>query len=655
MLLLVILLLCCSIAQTESSADGWTEPAGPIIKPRGSDVTLRCGVNGNKYSSSGLGFYNNSNQQWVDSSYITVINSSVIEMFLPNAQEQESVIVCKLNRLHGISYNDIKIGRLPEDITGLKCLSDDWKDMNCSFEKPYNPVAVQYSMNYRIAMSSQIYLCKPPSEKDPKIFSCYIHSGAYRRANPTFEFTLTGMNALGSNEQVIRVDNYASVVPAAPTNFKSIRIMSDSVVLGWAVSQHLLVFPKPFDYEFLIVSPHECDPEPRRLRFTNIPAVDETDQPRNFTQAINLKFANTWYDISIRMRISTAPEIEEMWSKWNKIQLPTATRRPDNPPAVDVGSFNIGRGGDVHVYWKQIHKCYQNGANYTYIVSSSNKQFEMPNEIHPQEAIYMKDRVNLLKDTTFSIKSINAVGSSSHESSIVIPGELRRLEGPTKIKKILSNGSYFLSWSPPEQQQEEISSYTIFWCVAKSEIENKCESSIDYVRRSPTETYFEYASSQSVNFAVSANSKTSTSGMVWAKCTTVNSNEIGKIRTIWIPRLTSTEIEVEWKLDCMDSGIVAGYQLEYCPYKEPQTLECVEPEKKINITGGLDNPKHTLAGLTPYTQYKIVIRMFSNSTMGPASDPQANTTLEAGKFHCFTENCSFFTSNPSQLHLRFVA
>lgn len=627
--MLAVILLCFSIALTESSsAEGWTDPSGIIIRQTGSEIRIMCGVNGHKYSSDGLWFYNSSEP--MDSQYIKVINSSAIEMVLPNASEQESNIICKFNNQHGISYNDIKVGRRPVDITGLKCISDNWNDMNCSFEKPYNPVAVQYEMRYRIAMSSQIYPCNQPSVKDPKIFWCHIPSNVYRRTNQAFEFLLKGSNALGGNEQVIPIDNYASVIPAPPENFEDIKIMSDGVVLRWNVNANILVFPKPFDYEFLIVSPTECDPVAKRLRFT-ISSVDANDLPTNYTQTIGLRFAHTWYDISLRMRISSAPDVEEMWSKWAKKQVKTTMRRPDKPPSVDIGSFNIGPGGDVYIYWKHLPKCHQNGANYSYTITSSNKQFELADELYSQLAIYMKDRVNLLKDTTFSIKNSNAAGSSKNTSILVIPGKMRRLEGPTKIKKVLTNGSYQLSWSPPDHIQEKITSYTVFWCVSKSELPNSCESSIEFVRHSPSQMSFEHISSHTVNFAVSANSKTSTSGMVWARCTTANSNEIGKIKTIWIPRLASREIEVEWKLECTDSGIVAGYQLEYCPSKEPMTLECMEPEKKINITGGLENPRHVLSGLMPYTTYKIVIRMFSNSTMGPASDPLANTTLEAGK------------------------
>lgn len=631
-LLLAIVLLFGCIAFTESSADGWTDPSGAIIQLKGSDIKIRCGVNGNKYSSNGLGFYNGSDE--VDRKYVKVINASVIELQFPNAEEQESVIVCKLNGQHGISYNDIKIGRKPDDITGLKCLSYNWHDMNCSFEKPYNPVAVQYSMQYRIVHSQQIYPCNQPSVKDPKIFWCHVTKDVYRRANQRFEFLLKGTNAFGTNDQVIPVDNYASVVPAPPDNFRDLKILSDSVILRWDVSPNLLVFPGSFDFEFMISSPVECDPKPKHFKVANRPAMDKTEAPANFTQKIDLNFAHTWYDIKVRMKISIAPNEEEMWSQWVKTQVKTIMRRPDHPPEVDAGSFNIGPGGDVYIYWKHLPKCYQNGANYSYTITSDNPRFKFPSEANSHVAIYTKDRVNLQQDTKITIRNSNTEGTSINSNSLLIPGKTTRLDGPTKIKKVLSNGSYQLSWSPPDYLREDILSYTVFWCVSKSELPNSCESSINFEHRKPSETNFEYDSNQTVNFAVSANSKTSTSGMIWARCTATHSNEIGKIKTIWIPRLASTEVEVEWKLECADSGVVAGYQLEYCPSDEPKTLECNEEAKKLNITGGLDNTKHTLTDLLPYTTYKIVVRMYSNSTMGPASDPLWNTTLEAGKFCC---------------------
>ena len=428
--------------------------------------------------------------------------------------------------------------------------------------------------------------------KDPKIFWCHIPHKVYRKSNQNFEFLFTASNTLGTNEQVVPVDNYASVIPGPVENFKDVKLYSDRVELSWNVNPQLLVFPKPFDYEFLIVSSTECDSDPKRMRFTNIPSVDlASDHSTNFSQTINLKFTHTWYDISVRMRISTAPDVEEMWSKWAKAQVKSVMRRVDHPPAVDIGSFNIGPGGDIYIYWKHLQKCYQNGANYTNSITSDKGEF--PHEANSHLAIYTKDQKC---QRGWSLETSGHVGGSWQGATSA--GSDKDQESSLKRKLsavVVTTGS------------AKGTDHFLHGFLMRV---NSCESSIDFVERSTLETHFEYTSSQTVNFAVSANSRPSTSGMIWARYTTANSNEIGKIKTIWIPRLASSQIEVECKLECTDSGIVAGYQLEYCPSKEPKTLECMEPQKKLNITGGLENPKHTLTGLMPYTTYKIIIRMF---------------------------------------------
>lgn len=627
-LILALIVVCCSLKVVESSSpDGWTNPSEPINALRGSEIRITCGVNGDKYSSQNLWFYNNSEP--LNASFVRTINSSAIQMVVPNAQEQTSTIICKLDGQHGISYNDIKVGHEPDSITKIKCLSHNWRDMNCSFEKPYNPVTVHYAVSFSVARSQQIYECVTKPIIDPKIFRCYINKPVYRRSNSKFDFTIVASNTFKQVTSHVSIDNFASVIPEKPEKVTATDLTSDSVTLRWKPNSDILVFPRPFDFEFNITS--ACYSGIKKDLLLNQPSTDASDSPANFSHKIMLDFAHTWYDIEIRMKISTAPNNEEMWSGWVKKQLKTLPRAPDNPPEIDVASFNIHPSGDLFIYWKHLPSCLQNGQNYNYSVKSNNKNNDAPNEQTLLMAIYRKESVNLENDLKITIHNFNDVGISKKASELVVPARSRRLPEPIGIKKILANGEYELSWSPPNTK-EPITSYTVFWCTAKSELPNHCDSSIDFMRRLPSELSFKHKSNQTVNFAVAANSALSTSGMTWARCTTANSNEIGKIKTIWIPRLTSTQIEVEWKLECTDSGIVAGYQIEYCPSKEPKTLECMEnSQKKINITG---DTKHTLKDLKPYTTYKIAIKMFSNSTMGPASEPLANTTLEAGKLNC---------------------
>lgn len=619
------------IGSVSSNDLAFDEPAGPIIQEKGSEIRLKCGVKSGiqGLSRDNLNFYINSEK--VESKYVHNVNETTIELVIPNAEEQEGNIMCKHND-SGINLHELKIGRKPDtiDMSKMKCRSFNWKDMNCTFDIPYNAVHVHYKMKYKIISSSQVYECNQPDKKDSKVFSCFIDDQNYRRAYPTFMFLLNSNNSLGSVDQNVTIDNYASIIPEA-LNFKIESISSNKVTLNWSPHHGIASINKPFVFEIIIRAP-SCELNEKVVRI-NEEHYGNNPNSRNFSHGFALNYAHTWYDFKIRSRLSTTPDIEEMWSSWKNITEQTSMRHPDTPPSVDEGSFSVGATGDIYIYWKHLNKCQYNGNNISYTVSSSSKKSESPFKYMDYYAIYSKNDINLKEDTMFYIRSVNAKGASERASTVIIPSQERILEGPSKIKKIVANENYQISWSPPEHDKYKVTSYTVFWCSTKVEQPNKCEGSIDFVRRSPSElSYFHKTkSSESVNFAVSANSETSTSGMVWAKCTTAHSNEIGKIKTIWIPRLTSSTVEVEWKLECFDSGIVAGYQIEYCPSKEPKTLECMEKEKKLNITDKSESPKYTLTELMPYTTYKIIIRMFSNSTMGPPSEPLANTTLEAGK------------------------
>jgi Fibronectin type III domain len=447
----------------------------------------------------------------------------------------------------------------------------------------------------------------------------------------SINFTLTAKNRFGSYQKVFEVEINEMVVAPAIEDFKIkfLETTSDSVLVSWNVSNKIATFPGDFDFEFKIVPPEECGAE-KPKQISNLPARNNQTPIVNYKEILKLDFAHTWYDIFIRMKVSSAKNVEKMWSGWTKKQLKSGRRQPDYPPLTNPGAFSVLPNGDVYIYWKSLSKCHYNGEHFNYIITSNIKNYEEPNEMTLKYAIYRSHQINANRDTEIRIRSKNDIGSSVNSSLLIIPAKNRILPGP-KIKKISNNGTYILSWSPPEFSPEEIISYTVFWCTSKTELINRCESDIDFKEFPANETVFEFKSDQTVNFAISANSKTSTSGMIWAKCTTANVNEIGKIKYIWIPKLTSREIEIAWKLECTDSGIVAGYEIEYCPVKQPKTLECKEPEEKRNLTTSLEDTKYTLTNLRPYTIYKIIIRMFSNSTMGPASEPMSNTTLEDGK------------------------
>lgn len=617
---------------------GWIEPRS-VIAERGDKVTLICGVDGfdeTLVPSENLTFFNQTSQETIDSRYVRKINSTSIELTLHKVPEQKTTVYCKYGD-QGVTTIELYIGHKPDPIPKVDCYSYNWVDLNCSFKIPENHVPVQYELKYsqgeRNKHGRQYYECEFVSKQN-NIFSCRFSENKYRRSSPFFFFNLTAINHLGSHSQDFEFDNFKNIIPSdGPSKFETIgEPKSDSVFTSWRLTGKLAVLAENMDFEIKVNS--SCSGE--QIIFLKEKEFYMNSGVKIFNYTIPLNYTYDWYVIKIRMKISRADDIEKMWSPWIplNIDVKLAPRHPETPPEINTGSFNILPNNDVYVYWKNVPQCKHNGVNFTYSVTSDING-GIPTELKESFAIYRKNYVLSTEGATIKIRSQNAIGLSNDASILKIPSKINRLMRPKAIEKryVTENTTYVLTWAPPDNAKD-VTSYTIFWCKSKTEGENKCDDkSFDFkVIDAKEKRVFEHKSSESVNFAISANSANSTSGMFWTTCTTGESREIGKIRSAWIPRISSTEIDIEWKLECTDKGIVVGYEIEYCLTTALKNFECIGPLEKLNITGQLEHMKYTLTNLTPYKTYGIVIKMFSSSTMGPPSDHLVHTTLEDGEF-----------------------
>ena len=149
-------------------------------------------------------------------------------------------------------------------------------------------------------------------------------------------------------------------------------------------------------------------------------------------------------------------------------------------------------------------------------------------------------------------------------------------------------------------------------------------------------------------FAIAANTRESSSGMLWAACTIIHNKNMGKLKNVWINRVGPTFIELGWKLDCTDGiGSVEGYIVYFCPIKSPLHSECkgsawvhtsiflrssfLAPQANTTF-GDTTISRGNITGLNPYTTYMLTISVITkHTTFSQQSDPLYNTTLEAGK------------------------
>lgn len=493
-------------------------------------------------------------------------------MKIDNAPEMNTKFICKLNGTDGVNYNDVKVGYKPGPIKELKCISNNWEDLNCTFQSMHNPIPVQsYKLTFRIYKDYGMYYnCDVVPLYVNFQYGCYLNlSTHYKQFHKNYYFTLETVNQFGKYEQNFKINHYENIVLSPPIKLTTANITNSSVLLEWEKETRLNSFPEGIVWDMMLIS--ECEGW-KKINLSNheIYQVNNTTNTAYRLWLNDLNFAHTWYDIRLRMQTEEAnaryASDDTRWSKWTNVTFQTKQRHPDNPPDIDIASFNVHTNDDVYIYWKELPKCRQNGGNFTYIVKSGNLKNELPSEQSSCNAIYRKEKIDLNTEQTFKIWSKNIMGLSERHSDLKIPAKRKRFGEPQDIKKFVVNLEYQITWSPPviEDDRDPLTSYTVFWCNSKSELPNDCESSIDFVHLSPANTSYSMRTNKTVNFAIAANSRTSTSGMVWASCTAANTYAIGKIRTFWVPRsgLGSTSVELQWKVECADSSIAKGYSIE---------------------------------------------------------------------------------------------
>ena len=106
-------------------------------------------------------------------------------------------------------------------------------------------------------------------------------------------------------------------------------------------------------------------------------------------------------------------------------------------------------------------------------------------------------------------------------------------------------------------------------------------------------------------FAVAANTKNFSSGMVWSTCTILHNKLVAKLKTVTVDVVRKTSMVVRWRLDCSDRvGIVTGYKVVYCPIESHHdTSECINGKIYEQETS---EAHATISNLDPWTIYKVL-------------------------------------------------
>ncbi|XP_058121712.1 cytokine receptor-like [Anopheles coustani] len=640
-------MLCSLYCVSEVSAQGWIFPQKAVYLEVNDTIRLQCTLNMHSLKARGMNssylmFYTQSDIP-VPREQVKIINSTTIEFTVDHAQPSANAYTCKLNDTWGIAIRTVYVGHKPQEVKDFKCRAPRWKDqMVCTFTREVNPVTVNYTLEFHFYPATQSLACALKDKEETNMKECVIENG-YRLMNEYYYFTLTAKNELGSLSQDFAINHFDVVIPYMDDNCSVEAISSNSAVLKWKKWYKYTLFNRDFISEVKLLSIYDDNV------WQNV--NNEGLELHNMEYVLplrDLKYAATRYDVRIRMRTNSSEQGDDMWSNYTSCLFTTLPRRPDMPPDVAVGSFEHSNEKRLFVYWRELDKWQYNAASGFYYEVQMHRQDGTIRTWN--ETIGMiAEELSPDMDYSFRIRSANTEGTSENSSVVFVPSQRHRLAKPTIEKLLSDSGEFTLSWKPPSRDASSITSYTVFWCKTNSNSPNDCKGSINFTTVPSNQTTFVLGNGGvALNFAVSANADQHSSGMVWAACTATHKTDIGKLKPILITETASSSIHLQWNTECGDV-VHTGYMIFYCNINEPRMQDCKEPELSINVTNK-NQHSYLLENLKSYATYKIEIAMYSETHIGPRSEPAFNTTRESAPSQPRNLTVQNITKNSVTLH-----
>ncbi|KAK4871636.1 hypothetical protein RN001_015760 [Aquatica leii] len=655
-LLISVLLISVVYAERECSkgllTPGYTDPHGDILIEYGDPLDIICVLNDNytkehgEYSSKNLYFVRD--EKIIPSEMIEILNSSSIRLHIEKPPKSSSVYTCKLRNgtQAAVCFNNVIVGTKPLPVEDFECIGYNYENLTCTWTAPENFAKTTYTLKYFFPGRAGRYsrsVCPKIEQlhdyENQKKFRCFwtIQTDPpYRQVQRTIYFELNMTNYFGSTQINHTFSHFQHVLSGPPDNLTAVNTTSESVYLRWSVPISMQAFPPGLQHRILYQSQYEK--EWQLGGFFNTTHTEDTSYV--YFNLTNLKYAHTLYDIRVSMRsVAADPDDEFMWSKNSSLTIITRSRLPGRPPVTNIGSFEVVSSGntlnqrEVFIYWQQIPQSLANGPNFTYAVEVIGR-----NDIELVEVTdaYAKFRnLSVYESYTFDIWSQNSVGRSKEKSVVVVPSQTQRVDEPLSYTKIaFGDGKYELSWKAPKRSMfytSPVEYYTIFWCTHDRDRPYQCTGYLSWIEIPSDKKIFNITVSEDKihQFAISANTNTSSSGMVWAACTVIHNQAIGKMKNVQISQVYETAIQVSWKLECSDRvGSVEGFVIYYCSIVEPSLINCIGPEQSL-VINDTTAEQVNITGLKPYKTYMLAVSVITkHNSQSQKSDYQYATTLE---------------------------
>ena len=367
----------------------------------------------------------------------------------------------------------------------------------------------------------------------------------------------------------------------------------------------------------------------------------------------DLLYAWTNYTVQVKM-ISAKADLTNsaLWSDAATVSGTTLAVKPSRAPVTCGASFQITRypnHRDIYVYWQQLRQRYHNGPNFRYeivqIMSGDERLSLLPVEVTDSYAKFTN--MTYVDQYKFSVTSVNSEGEAPGSSKVSVPDQetIHKLS-PIAVTTIYNNDRNMdfvkISWFKPRSAtDDQIKSYTIFWCQRQQRLDTQCTGLLEFATVSPgldsqkilAVKDVSVSQVKSVNpetliysldlpvdidylISVAANTDTASSGMVKSSCTIINDQmKEGWIREMSVERTGSSWLQLRWSMPCSErSGLVTGYIVTWC---HSLTSQCL----KTNVSHTSDQSiQHRISDLDPWTQYSLTVAAISFDKVGVPSD-----------------------------------
>ncbi|KAI8433772.1 hypothetical protein MSG28_015747 [Choristoneura fumiferana] len=205
-------------------------------------------------------------------------------------------------------------------------------------------------------------------------------------------------NSMGCIDEDFTIDHFSIVKPDKPTYLKVLRSGPHDVTLKWKIPNNMVdLLPGGIEHRIEYQIPGIDDPS----YFRKVDATYLPPKNRSYVfELTDLLSAHREYEVRIYIKPKKAKE-EEFWSDYACKIFNTSSERPQRPPEIAAGAFHqmvYKNHRLVNVFWSQLKKYEEAGANFTYKVVVS--QGEKTETLFPET----KNYISLVIATLDSLK-----------------------------------------------------------------------------------------------------------------------------------------------------------------------------------------------------------------------------------------------------------